>query len=160
MLKQIRNLLHKKKEKIRIGLYILFIMYLCLMIWEVFVGPYRSYSGVRRYNLYPFKTVMEFILNSAKYTFQAIFINLVANIITFIPLGFFISLLFRRFFKLINIVLCCLSIIICIEVAQFILNVGVLDIDDIILNTIGCVLGFMVYKAVKSYFNKSTYYSK
>ncbi|WP_081504378.1 VanZ family protein [Clostridium arbusti] len=34
------------------------------------------------------------------------------------------------------------------------LNVGVLDIDDVILNTIGCVLGFMVYKVVKSVIRK------
>lgn len=150
ILKQIGNLSHKKKEKIRIGLYILFFMYLCLMIWEVFVGPYRSYSGVRRYNLYPFKTVMEFILNDAKYTFQVIFINLIANIITFIPLGFFVSLLFGKYFKIVNTALCCILITICIEVGQFILNVGVLDIDDIILNTIGCILGIIAYKAVKS----------
>ncbi|WP_375372917.1 VanZ family protein [Clostridium sp. CF012] len=148
MLKQIRNLSHGKKEKILIGLYILFFMYLCLMIWEVFIGPYRSYSDVRRYNLYPFKTIMEFLLNTTKYNFRVIFINLAANIITFIPLGFFISLLFRRSCKLINITLSCMLIIICIELGQFILNVGVLDIDDIILNTLGCVLGFMIYKVI------------
>ncbi|MCB2312957.1 VanZ family protein [Clostridium tagluense] len=34
---------------------------------------------------------------------------------------------------------------------QFILNVGVLDIDDIILNTLGCILGFIIYKVVKNF---------
>ena len=126
-------------------------MYLCLMIWEVFIGPYRSYSDARRYNLYPFKTIMEFILNSSKYNFKVIFINLVANIITFVPLRFFITLLFRRNLKLINTFLSCLFIIICIEIGQFILNVGVLDIDDIILNTLGCILGFMFYKIVRKF---------
>jgi len=29
---------------------------------------------------------------------------------------------------------------------QFILNIGVLDIDDIILNTIGCILGFAIFR--------------
>lgn len=149
MLKQIRNLTHRKKEKILIGLYILFFMYLCLMIWEVFIGPYRSYSDVRRYNLYPFKTVMEFLLNATKHNSQIIFINLIANIITFIPLGFFITLIFRRSCKLINTTLLCVLIIICIEIGQFLLNVGVLDIDDIILNTVGCVLGFMLYKVFR-----------
>ena len=149
ILKKIEKLSHQRKEKILIGLYILFVMYLCLMIWEVFIGPYRSYSGARRYNLYPFKTIMEFLLNANKYNFQVIFINLIANIITFIPLGFFISLLFRRYLKLINTVLSCVFIIICIEIGQFVLNVGVLDVDDVILNTVGCVLGFMIYKAVR-----------
>ena len=151
ILRQIGNLLHEKKEKILIILYILFFMYLCLMIWEIFIGPYRSYSGVRRYNLYPFKTIKEFIFNTTKYNFQVIFINLIANIITFIPLGFFISLFFRKSYNLINTVLSCVIIIICIEISQFILNVGVLDIDDIILNTVGCILGFVIYKAAKKY---------
>jgi glycopeptide antibiotics resistance protein len=151
IVKQIENLLHKKKEKTLTVLYILFFMYSCLMIWEVFIGPYRSYSGARRYNLYPFKTVMEFISNDAKYNLQVIFINLIANIIAFIPLGFFISLLFRKSRKLINTALFCVFIIICIEIGQFILKVGVLDIDDIILNTAGCVLGFMIYKVVKKF---------
>jgi len=149
ILKQIRNLEQRKKEKIRIGLYILFFMYLGLMFWEVFLGPYRSYSGTRRYNFYPFKTVIEFLSNASKYNFGIIFINLIANIITFIPLGFFTSLLFRRSGKLINTTLPCIFIIFCIEMGQFILNVGVLDIDDIILNTIGCTLGFVIYKVAK-----------
>lgn len=151
-LKGIGSLSQDKKEKILIGLYILFFMYLFLMIWEVFIGPYRSYSGIRRYNLYPFKTIIAFLLNANKYNFEVIFINLIANIITFIPLGFFISVLFRRSCKLINVALSSMLIIICIEMGQFILNVGVLDIDDIILNTVGCVLGFMFYKAVKKLF--------
>lgn len=59
------------------------------------------------------------------------------------------SLLFRKSAKVINTGLTCVFIIICIEIGQFSLNVGVLDVDDVILNTIGCILGFMVYKVVK-----------
>jgi glycopeptide antibiotics resistance protein len=128
----------------------MFSMYLLLMFWEVFIGPYRSYSGVRRYNLYPFKTIIEFIFNYSKYNFQVVFINIIANIITFIPLGFFISLLSKRSFKLINSALFCIFIIISIEMGQFILNVGVLDVDDIILNTVGCVLGIISYKVARN----------
>ena len=148
ILKGIGSLSHKK---IRLGLYIMFSMYLLLMFWEVFIGPYRSYSGVRRYNLYPFKTIIEFIFNYSKYNFQVVFINIIANIITFIPLGFFISLLSKRHFKLINSALCCIFIIVSIEMGQFILNVGVLDVDDIILNALGCILGIISYKVVRKF---------
>ena len=148
ILKGIGSLSHKK---IRLGLYIMFSMYLLLMFWEVFIGPYRSYSGVRRYNLYPFKTIIEFIFNYSKYNFQVVFINIIANIITFIPLGFFISLLSKRHFKLINSALFCIFIIVSIEMGQFILNVGVLDVDDIILNALGCILGIISYKVVRKF---------
>jgi glycopeptide antibiotics resistance protein len=124
------------------------------MFWEVFIGPYRSYSNVRRYNLYPFKTIREFLLNSSKYNFHTIFINISANIITFIPLGFFICLLLKKSAKFITSTLICVFIIFCIEIGQFTLNVGVLDIDDIILNTVGCILGFILFKLIKSYSRK------
>lgn len=77
------------KKYITSSLYILFFMYSCLMLWEVFIGPYRSYNGARRYNFYPFKTIMQFLLNASAYSFHTIFINLIANIITFIPLRIF-----------------------------------------------------------------------
>lgn len=148
LIRQLGNLSHEKKEKILIGIYIIFFMYLCLMFWEVFMGSYRSHSQVRQYNLYPFATIREFIVHSSKYSFNVIFINLAANIITFMPLGFFITLILRKKIKLMNTASICVFIIICIEIVQFILNVGVLDIDDVILNTMGCVLGFGIYKAV------------
>lgn len=144
------NCLIKEKRKtiIRIS-SILFFLYSCLMIWEVFIGPYRSYSGIRRYNLYPFKTIADYFMNSRNYNFNVLFINLAANIITFIPLGFFASLLFKKFRNIPAVVAFSILIVAIIESLQFVLNVGVLDIDDIILNTLGSIVGFAIYKIIK-----------
>ena len=149
IMKHIRNLTNKKIKKLHNLSYIIFFLYCSLMLWEVFIGPYRSYSGLRRYNLYPFKTIVDFALNTSHYTVEAIFINLAANIITFIPLGFFIPLLFKNFRKFKSMILLSITIILIIELNQFTLNVGVLDIDDVILNTLGCILGFITYNSVK-----------
>lgn len=148
-IKHFKILENNKRKNMYLISYILFFLYSCLMLWEVFIGPYRSYSGLRRYNLYPFNTIKDFISNSTHYTSKVIFINLAANIITFIPLGFFISLLFKRFKRFSPMFLLSTAIIITIELCQFILNVGVLDIDDVILNTLGCILGFITYKGLK-----------
>ena len=145
------KMLKSNKKVLNIVMYAFFIMYLSLMIWEVFIGPYRSYTGRRRYNIYPFKTIVNYLLNSSKYNLNVIFINLIANIITFIPLGFFISLLFIKNHKILNSIFPCILIILSIEMGQFIFNVGVLDIDDIILNGIGCILGIMIYKVTKRF---------
>jgi len=139
----------KKRETIIRISGILFFMYSCLMVWEVFVGPYRSYSGIRRYNLYPFKTIVDYFMNSRQYSFDVLFINLAANIVTFIPLGFFASLLFKRFSNIITVVVFSTITITVIETLQFVFNVGVFDIDDIILNTLGCIVGFTLYKIIK-----------
>jgi glycopeptide antibiotics resistance protein len=141
--------MEKKRETIIRISSILFFLYSCLMIWEVFIGPYRSYSGIRRYNLYPFKTIADYFMNSWQYSFHVLFINLAANVITFIPLGFFASLLFKRFNNILVMVVFSIIIITVIESLQFVFNVGVFDIDDIILNTLGCIIGFAIYKIIK-----------
>jgi glycopeptide antibiotics resistance protein len=119
------------------------------MIWEIFIGPYRTFSGIRRFNLYPFKTIADYFVNSRQYGFHIVFINLAANIVTFIPLGFFTTLLFKRFNNIISAAVFSALIITVIEALQFVLNVGIFDIDDIILNTSGCIIGFAFYKIVK-----------
>lgn len=154
IMKHISCFVQKKRETIFKISMILFFMYSCLMIWEVFVGPYRSYSGIRRYNLYPFKTIVDYFMNSGKYSFHVLFINLAANIVTFIPLGFFVSLLFKRFNNIIIIVVSSIIITTVIETMQFVFNVGVFDIDDIILNTSGCIIGFIFYKIIKCILGK------
>jgi glycopeptide antibiotics resistance protein len=148
-MKRIRWFVQKKKELILRISKILFFMYLVLMIWQLFLGPYRSYSAVRRYNIYPFNTIINYFMNSDKFSFHIIFINLVANIVTFIPLGFFTSLLFKRLNKVITITIFSVLTVTSIEAMQFIFNVGVFDVDDIILNTLGCVIGFTFYKIIR-----------
>lgn len=141
--------LSKRRKAVVKILRILFFMYSCLMIWQVFIGPYRSYSSIRRYNIYPLKTIRDYLVNSDQYNFHIIFINLAANIVTFIPLGFFISILFKRFNNITAIAIFSIVITTIIEAMQFILNVGVFDIDDIILNTVGCITGFVLNKIIQ-----------
>jgi glycopeptide antibiotics resistance protein len=148
-MKWLNCLLHRKRKAIYKTLNIIFFIYSCVMIWQVFVGPYRSYSGIRRYNIYPLKTITDYLANSERYNFNILFINLAGNIITFIPLGFFISILFKRFNNTRAIIMFSIVITIIIEAMQFILNVGVFDIDDIILNIVGCTLGYVLHKIMR-----------
>ena len=140
--------------------YILFFLYSCLMIWEVFIGPYRSFAGTRRYNIYPFKTIIEYLFNATRYNFHVVFINLIANIVTFIPFGFLIPILSKKHRTLFNMTIISLLVIMMIEVMQFILNVGVFDIDDIILNTSGCILGYGIYRIMKNVICHNSYEQK
>lgn len=153
-MKHLSCLIQKKRKLIFRISSILFFLYLCLMIWEVFLGPYRSYSGTRRYNICPFKTIIDYLMNSQQFSFHVIFINLVANIVTFMPLGFFVPLLFKRFNKIIIMIVFSVLTISIIEILQFIFKVGVFDIDDIVLNSLGCIIGFRVYKAIEWIFGE------
>lgn len=127
----------------RVG-WLVFASYSLLMFWEVFLGPYRSHNVNRSYNLVPFKTILLFS-SLQNHNTEVVFINLVANIITFIPLGFFLPWLFKHLHTFKKVFLCSAVIIFSIEIIQFILNVGVLDVDDLILNLAGSGLGYLLY---------------
>ena len=76
--------------------------------------------------------------------------NLIGNIALFLPLGILLPLVSDRFrsFKRVLLVGFCLSLT--IEVIQFVSRFfGIprtVDIDDVILNTLGGCLGFALYK--------------
>lgn len=71
--------------------------------------------------------------------------NIMGNILLFVPLGFFIPLLFKNKNKIVNIVLYGFCASLAIEIIQLSTAINVTDIDDIIFNTLGAVLGFFTY---------------
>lgn len=93
----------------------------------------------------PFETIDEYSTQVIKYDKIAVVKNLLGNIILFIPYGFLGILfpkmnqfkwLFTIFFIIINI----------IEFSQFYFKRGYADVDDVILNTFGAIIGFFIYK--------------
>lgn len=101
-------------------------------------------NGKHGINLLPLKVLFE--------TYREVFINLninyfiinfLGNIIMFMPIGLFIPLLWEIPDKKIIIVGFLFSLF--IEVCQLFLNRGT-DVDDLILNTLGTILGLLVYK--------------
>jgi glycopeptide antibiotics resistance protein len=72
-------------------------------------------------------------------------LNLAGNIIAFMPMGFLLPIVFKRLNKFQNTVLVSLFFTVLIEVSQYILAVGVSDIDDVILNLAGAVIGYLIY---------------
>lgn len=127
---------------------ILFLGYITILIWELFLGKYRSHGGPRRYNLTPLKTIARYIENYESFGVSVILINLAGNIVAFMPLGFLLPLVFKRTGRLIVITRITLLTSITAEICQYIFNVGGLDIDDVLLNMLGGVLGYLVYTII------------
>ena len=76
------------------------------------------------------------------------FNNLFGNVLVFMPLGFLTPLLFSKANSFKRILLMSILVSGCIELSQFILGVGISDIDDVILNVAGGVLGYLVLWSV------------
>jgi glycopeptide antibiotics resistance protein len=82
-------------------------------------------------------------------------INIIGNIAVFMPIGFFSCLLWKKpsFWKAL---LSGLLTSLIIELAQYPLERGT-DIDDLWLNTLGALLGWAVYVALRHYINIDKY---
>jgi glycopeptide antibiotics resistance protein len=74
--------------------------------------------------------------------------NIIGNIVLFIPLGILLPFASKRFHSLKRILVFAFCISLSIEVIQFFSrflgNFRVVDIDDILLNTLGAFIGFRI----------------
>ena len=96
-------------------------------------------------NLTPFDTIVRFlrtIETQEGYFVRHAFINLVGNVVMFVPLGVFLPLLWRKMRAYWRFFLLCALAITLVEAAQALLLRGSADIDDLILNLAGATTGF------------------
>ncbi len=70
--------------------------------------------------------------------------NILGNILLFTPLGFFLPLLWNKFKKFSKVILAGVLVSLLIECSQLFLCRGT-DIDDLILNTLGTMLGYLFF---------------
>lgn len=133
-------------------LIILFIYILLLISKTFFPFTIRSenYWNRRTINLTPaIETIKMFndaFSGGRNYMIKFAFINVLGNLILLAPLSFFIALLWKRFRSFKNNVLFCFIISFSIEFLQFFTDMRTTDIDDLILNTIGAIIGFYIFK--------------
>ncbi len=101
-------------------------------------------------NLVPFRSirgnVFYIIEGTDRYMIRHSVINLLGNIALFMPYGFCVPRLFERFRRFGMFVLLSLGILLSAETIQVLTLRGSFDIDDIILNMLGAVIGFSLSK--------------
>lgn len=155
----------KYNEKIR---RFLCICYGTLMLYLLFVrgrGPVGALSYweqvANNYNLIPLHTISNYwdILTRPEYYIEkfgavAIYrtqvriaiVNLFGNVIMFIPLGLFLPLIWRRLRRLWKSFFVSVGVILLVELAQLLTLRGSCDIDDLILNLCGAVIGYALWR--------------
>ena len=139
------NYVEKLEDKNKIkkfSLSIIFVYYIILLFNMVI---FARYNTINSFNLIPFKSIIEIFNNGNIYS---IIINIFGNLLIFMPLEYFIIELFEINKFLLNFISSFLIILI-IEIIQYIFKVGVLDIDDLILCTLGMMLFYIIYNKTK-----------
>ena len=93
-----------------------------------------------RINLQPFLMFKQFQIASTQ---------VIGNLVMLLPLGIYIPLLFPGLSGFFRVFIICLFVSVSIELMQLITSVRSTDIDDVILNTSGAVVGYIVYKFLR-----------
>ena len=81
------------------------------------------------------------------------FTNACLNVILFVPFGFFLPILWDKFRKIKNVALTGLMTTLLIEISQ-IFTFRTTDINDIITNTIGTMVGYFIARWITNKFTK------
>lgn len=98
--------------------------------------------GVYSANLRPFKTIRMYI----RYYHQINgFDNLFGNILAFGPFGILLPLAFEDCSRLWHTLLHSFWLSLCIELFQLVSHFGEFDVDDILLNCFGALLGYVCF---------------
>ena len=126
----------------------LFLLYAAGMIWLLFGQRWGS-DNQRAINIAPFETLKLYwwILKNSQNSalLSHAFINLVGNVVMFIPLGFYVPYLGKKTRKFLPAIGVVLLLILAVEAIQYVTCLGSCDIDDVILNMAGCIIGYLFW---------------
>lgn len=113
------------------------------VLWDI-VSIVSGTSEVTRHtlNVIPFKFITEsWDMGTRKQLTQ-----IIANVLMFMPLGFIFPVAFPRMRAFAKNAVCMLSFSFLIELVQYFIGRSA-DVDDLILNTVGGVLGYLIFYA-------------
>lgn len=133
----------------RIGtvvVWAVFVLYLVFLLKLLLFS--RPPGSVRSLNLIPFASISNYVLSGSAGVKRFAVANLIGNIVAFVPLGAFLPLFRRRTGVWTNLlVVVCASV--AVETVQGIFGLGTSDIDDVILNTIGGLVGILFFRLLR-----------
>lgn len=136
-----------------------FICYMILLAYFLFFSeeygrdePYTTYQ----YNLELFREIRRYLTHREQIGMVYFVINLLGNVVVFMPFGFLVPVLYREQRKDVSysghyfrsgLFVTWLGFLfsLAIETIQLVTKVGCFDVDDLFLNTLGVVFGYLIY---------------
>lgn len=146
----------ERERRIRVWAEGIFFAYLLGLLILAFEGEYGNpmwmaerikerIAAKERINLVPFRTICSYF---AHFSLDLFLVNIVGNIVMFLPWGFGLMLLWRKKRTLPSVILYSLALPVFIETCQLFIGRSV-DVDDLILNFIGGGLGAAAFFAIR-----------
>lgn len=134
------------KAKINLTCRWLWFPYLFMVLWLTF---FNRTSTSHCLELTPFWEY-HYLFTGTSYERQYYFRQIGDNILLFIPFGFMLPTIFKKYrqFKLTFFTAFIFSVF--IEILQLVTARGLCEFDDVFNNTLGAVIGFCIFKILKA----------
>ena len=141
----------EKKKLARRGIKVIFYLYVIGIFYFVLLSErYGRDTGydTSHVNLVLFKEINRFWTYRHLLSTEAVVTNLFGNIFAFSPFGFMIPIVINKKKAFFRAVFATSFFSLVIETSQLIMKVGVFDVDDLLMNTVGGLIGYMIYRVV------------
>ncbi len=144
--------------KLSFGLYIIALIGVILFPLRIGFGGHAMTRNNMAINYIPFRSIAYDVGQigtgsfSVGFQIKLLIMNVLGNFILLIPIGFLTPILWKKVNSLKSIVIVGFVVSLSIELLQLLenfFNIGhfrVVDIDDLILNVLGAIFGYMTYK--------------
>jgi len=144
----------RRKQKVtrlrEVAINLFFIYFLAVIYFTLFKNGELaiSFNNYRYLNLVPLIETIKMFSDNFMGLSNSLY-NVVGNILLFVPLGLFTPLLFKKADDFKKILLYGFIGSVSIEVIQYFTAINITDIDDVIFNTFGTVIGLLCYRIFK-----------
>ena len=142
-------MIEQHKEKLKKAGWLLFYLYMLLLIYFLFLSEHYGRDLISkdyRYNLEMLKEIKRFIRYREQLGLESFVVNILGNILAFIPFGFLPPILNQRYRKFWHMAILSICFSFTLESVQLLLRVGIFDVDDIIMNSVGGITGYLFSK--------------
>lgn len=135
----------------------LLLVYVCIVVIIRFTFcPFGTVDGKIQPLLFDAERILPFRINLIPFvylfdyeTVREVMLNLVGNSLMFVPVGIVYPIVYKKLNTHVKVIAAGIGFSLAIELLQLPFFDRVSDVDDLILNSLGYVLGYLIYLLVK-----------
>ncbi|ASK30512.1 teicoplanin resistance protein VanZ [Chryseobacterium sp. T16E-39] len=125
--------------------------YTLVLLYLMFLGMGRTQYEDNVVRMEPVLSTLWYIKETILW--KDIVTVVLGNVVMFVPFGF-LGWVFPKLSSLKNLVFTFLSAIIIVEALQYFTRMGICEVDDVILNTLGVCLGWLMCRWIERNFSR------
>ena len=135
----------KKERIISITIFVIYIIALGYFLFFAESMGRTTRGDEYHYNLQPLFEIKRIWRSSHILGMKYVILNFAGNVIAFIPFGYLLPKMVKKKPRLFHTVLFSFEFSLLVELTQLISRTGSFDVDDLILNTFGGLIGYILY---------------